>query len=172
MPSDTGIGGAPGSSYQLAQMLERIMTMTYALGDARELRASQWAALRYFGQEGNASRTVKSFAEHNSTSTASASQTVSTLVRRGLLSSATSRNDGRSKVVTVTRAGALFMERDPLNALAAVLESVGAGADEVFRETLLEAAQLLDRKGREDDGMGRRFRAGVDEGGDSAPASD
>lgn len=131
-------------AFETAQMLERLVTMTYALGDARQLRASQWAALRFFKAAGPYARTVKAFAEHNCTSTASASQTVSTLVRRGLLTSAASRHDGRSKEVVVTREGARFLERDPLRHLSGSLDVLDPEAKSTLYAAVAETLRTLD----------------------------
>jgi DNA-binding MarR family transcriptional regulator len=149
MPSEPTADGAEQSAYLTAQMLERLMTMTYAVGEARELRSSQWAALRFFAGAGPRERTVKAFAEYNSTSTASASQTVSTLVRRGLLSSAASRHDGRSKEVAVTEAGRRFLKRDPLRLLARTLESLAPRDKGGFDTMIAAAARQLERAAME-----------------------
>lgn len=149
MPSESTADEAEQPAYLTARMLERLMTMTYAVGEARELRSSQWAALRFFADAGPRERTVKAFAEYNSTSTASASQTVSTLVRRGLLSSAASRHDGRSKEVAPTDAGRRYLERDPLRLLARSLASLAPRDGAAFDTMIAAAARMLERAAME-----------------------
>jgi DNA-binding MarR family transcriptional regulator len=82
-----------------------------------DLTAAQWTALRYFSRANRFSRTVSAFAEFHLTTKGTASQTVKSLVSRGLLARTPSDRDGRSATMELTRAGRAVLARDPFEAL-------------------------------------------------------
>ncbi len=81
------------------------------------LNAAQWSALRYFSRANRFSRTVSAFAAFHHTTKGTASQTVKSLVSRGLLTRTPSQRDGRSATVALTEAGRAFLRQDPFEAL-------------------------------------------------------
>jgi DNA-binding MarR family transcriptional regulator len=82
-----------------------------------DLTAAQWTALRYFSRANRFSRTVSAFAEFHLTTKGTASQTVKSLVSRGLLERTPSDRDGRSVTMELTRAGRAVLAEDPFEAL-------------------------------------------------------
>lgn len=59
------------------------------------LTRAQWETLQYFGTVNRFSRTLSGCAQFHSTSQGSASQTIKSLVKRGLLARVPDENDGR-----------------------------------------------------------------------------
>lgn len=131
-------------SYAIAQLVDRMVTLTFAIGEARDLRPSQWAALRYFEEAEASARTIKRFAQHNQTTVASASQTVATLTNRNLITSRPSPVDGRSRLIEVTPAGRAVLEQDPLKTLARLLDDLGRDEIHALRSAIDTAYRRLE----------------------------
>lgn len=81
------------------------------------LTAAQWTALRYFARANRFSRTVSAFASFHVTTKGTASQTVKSLVGRGLLTRTQSDRDGRSATLDLTSTGWGLLGQDPFEAL-------------------------------------------------------
>lgn len=81
------------------------------------LNAAQWTALRFFSRANRFSRTVSGFAEFHLTTKGTASQTVKSLVSRGLLTRTPSERDGRSITMDLTSLGRAMLVQDPLEVL-------------------------------------------------------
>lgn len=108
----------------VALLIERLAQMVHNLGYQSGLKPSQWNALRYFSRANISVRTVTWFGRHNGTSQSAASQTVSSLVQRGLLHLESDERDRRKRIVQVTQAGLKYLEQDPLEPLQAMLQSI------------------------------------------------
>ncbi len=81
------------------------------------LTAAQWTALRFFSRANRFSRTVSGFAEFHLTTKGTASQTIKSLVSRGLLTRTRSDRDGRSVTMDLTASGRAMLARDPFEVL-------------------------------------------------------
>lgn len=102
------------STKPIAELIEQINLVAYSSNTARELKPSQWAALRYFDTAASHVRTVSGFAEMNWTTNSSASQTVSTLVSRNYLERIPNLTDRRRHTLCVTEIGKQLLETDPI----------------------------------------------------------
>lgn len=102
----------------VAELMEQISLVIYSSTVARELKPSQWAALRFFDTAAPNVRTVSGFADMNFTTNGSASQTITTLVARDLLERVPDENDGRRHSLRVTKAGKRLLKNDPINDLS------------------------------------------------------
>lgn len=105
----------------IAELLDLVALSGYQ-ADRHGLGPVQWRALRYFASAAPSSRTVTAFAEHHGSSKASASKTVASMLRKGLLRRLANPNDSRSFFVELTEAGDRSLEDDPLGALVAAIE--------------------------------------------------
>jgi DNA-binding MarR family transcriptional regulator len=85
------------------------------------LTPAQWTALRYFSRANRFSRTVSAFARFHLTTKGTASQTVKSLVGRGLLTRTQSDRDGRSVTMDLTSQGRALLAQDPFEVLVAAL---------------------------------------------------
>ena len=79
----------------IAEMLDLVALSGYQ-ADGHGLGPVQWRALRYFAAAEPGARTVTAFAEHHGSSKASASKTVSSMLRKGLLRRLENPNDSRN----------------------------------------------------------------------------
>ena len=102
----------------VAELIEQISLVIYSSSVARELKPSQWAALRFFDTAAPNVRTVSGFADMNFTTNGSASQTITTLVAGDLLERVPDEYDGRRHSLRVTREGKRLLKNDPINNLS------------------------------------------------------
>lgn len=110
----------------IAQLVEHFVSTVYAESNGEGMRSAQWAALRYFAEVEPAARTVGNFARQNLITDSSASQTVSSLVRRGYLKKTPSEKDGRSHQLHLTGSANKLLAQDPLNLLVKAVDDLNA----------------------------------------------
>ena len=98
----------------------------------------QWGALRYIAQSATDGGipTISGFARLRLTTPSSASQTVSSLVRLGLVTRA-SAPDKRQRPLALTAQGELLLKRDPLRHLAGLVAGISS-------ESFMEFSGVLD----------------------------
>ncbi len=100
------------------------------------LTSAQWTALRFFARANRHSRTPSAFSAFHATTRGTASQTVKSLVERGLLARHRSEHDGRSIRFDVTEAGQKVLAHDPLRSLSALLDRMPEGKRQQFLDAL------------------------------------
>lgn len=110
----------------IAELVEHFVSTVYADSNVEGMRSAQWAALRYFAEVEPAARTVGNFARHNLITDSSASQTVSSLIRRGYLKKTPSEKDGRSHQLYLTDPAYKLLTQDPLNLLVNAIDDLSA----------------------------------------------
>lgn len=110
----------------IAQLVEHFVSTVYADSNVEGMRSAQWAALRYFDEVEPSARTVGNFARQNLITDSSASQTISSLVRRDLLEKIPSEKDGRSHQLHLTESARTLLARDPLNLLVNAVDDLSA----------------------------------------------
>lgn len=86
-------------------MLTHLANIMHSEGRVCGLSSAQSEALRYFAHANRPSRTVSAFAEFHATTRGTASQTIKSLVERGLLVRRKSNADGQRAHLDVTREG-------------------------------------------------------------------
>lgn len=89
------------------------------------MTAAQWTALRFFARANSASRTPSAFAEFQATTRGTASQTIKTLVARGLLARRRAAHDRRSVLFELTESGKALLLQDPLRHLSEAICRLG-----------------------------------------------
>lgn len=104
----------PGQGGLVAELIIQLGRAAYADCAAGGLTQAQWMALRYFSRANRFSRTVTGYAEFHATTRGTASQTVKSLVSRGLLSRTRSTRDGRSSRFDLTPMARDKLADDPL----------------------------------------------------------
>ncbi|HEY9567269.1 MAG TPA: MarR family transcriptional regulator [Thalassobaculum sp.] len=90
------------------------------------LKPAQWSALRYFGRAAARQRTLTDFARFHATTLGTASQTLSTLQRKGLIARSASPTDRRRADVQLTRKGRALLKQDPLDIVRGHLQQLPA----------------------------------------------
>src|SRR3546814_9662046 len=88
------------------------------------LKPAQWSALRYFGRAAARQRTLTDFARFHATTLGTASQTLSTLQRKGLIARSASPTDRRRADVQLTRKGRALLKQDTLDIVRGHLQQL------------------------------------------------
>ncbi|MCE3256092.1 MAG: transcriptional regulator, MarR family, partial [Nitrobacter vulgaris] len=94
-----------------------LISLTRSGGNIAELNPAQWEALRYLSRANRFSRTPAALAGYVG-SRGTISQTLIALEQKGLASRQSSRRDGRSVELALTRRGEAVLTGDPLRRLA------------------------------------------------------
>jgi len=110
----------------LVRAIEDLYQFARSSQNKHGLRAPQWAALRYFSEAPQANRTVGDYARNVGISFATASQTISALDRRGMISRKPSPKDRRFITVQVLPAGEELLRDDPLDLVAEAFQRLEA----------------------------------------------
>lgn len=100
-----------------AEFVAHLARLAYGEGHVCGLTNAQWTALRYFGRANRFSRTLLAFAAYHVTTRGTASQTVKSLVTKGLLVRTRSQHDARSSRIDLTTKGEALCEKDPFKGL-------------------------------------------------------
>jgi len=136
----------PEGSQQLVDLALQLGRAAYGDTPHDGMTPAQWAALRYFSRANRFSRTVSAFARFHATTRGTASQTIKSLVTRGLLQGTRSERDGRSTRFDLTGESRRLLARDPLDR---VLRAAGELPAESRSTTVLALRQLLETLARE-----------------------
>ena len=113
---------------ELAELALQLGRMAYADCCAGGLTHGQWAALRFFARANRFSRTVSAFADYHATTRATASQTISTLVKQRYLTRRRSQRDGRSTRFDLTRPSRKLLQDDPFESVVAAAQQLAPSA--------------------------------------------
>jgi DNA-binding MarR family transcriptional regulator len=128
---------ATDSPTAILGQLERFTCALARRESAQGLNPAQWAALRYIAQPGNGAElaTISGFARLRLTTLSSASQTMSSLVRLGLVNRAAAP-DKRKRPLELTEAGRQLLKRDPLRHLGTLIAGISSNSLVEFSEVL------------------------------------
>ena len=118
----------------MEQLLRLLVTESFS----RDLNPAQWAALRYLSRANESARQIGAFATFRRTTPSSASQTISALVKKGMIVKSRGQ-DGRSRTLDLTKEGADMLAHDPIMLLSDAIESLPSEK----RQLLAETMQLL-----------------------------
>lgn len=105
----------------VAELIEHLSRRIQGAAYAHDLKPAQWSALRYYARAERTARTIRAFAAVHASSHSAASQIVTGLKRKRLLTSCTSKQDAREQVVELTAAGARLLRHDPLKPITRAL---------------------------------------------------
>ncbi|MDR6303223.1 DNA-binding MarR family transcriptional regulator [Nitrobacter vulgaris] len=118
---------------EAAYLIDRLDRLTRSGGNIAELNPAQWEALRYLSRANRFSRTPAALAGYVGSTRGTISQTLIALEQKGLASRQSSRRDGRSVELALTRRGEAVLRDDPLRRLA----------DDITAATGGDAGELL-----------------------------
>lgn len=110
-----------------AEIIVHLSRLAHGDGLPGGLTAAQWDALRYFSLANRTSRTLAAFADYQVTTRGTASQTISKLVEKGLLTRQASNVDRRSAQIDLTAEGRALCESDRFNELVHAISELPAG---------------------------------------------
>ncbi len=126
MPHDTSPPPADRrirSARALAARLEQLARVLASRALAQGLNSAQWTALRYLATTDERACHVGAFAAFHLTTASSASQTLSALVRKGLVAKRPG-GDARRRTLSLTEAGRQMLAQDPLGEILARLDAL------------------------------------------------
>jgi DNA-binding MarR family transcriptional regulator len=126
------------SAHALAARLEQLARILANRALARGLNSAQWTALRYLATADESACHVGAFAAFHLTTASSASQTLSALVRKGLVAKRPG-GDARRRTLSLTEAGRQILAHDPVREMLARLDGL---SDQQFA-VLAAALELL-----------------------------
>ncbi len=121
----------------LAEVLFHFSQVINALGYSNGLKPAQWAALRYLAKVNPSARSLTEFANANAITKGAASQMISALALRGLVTVDTLPEDLRRKRINLTDSGRALLAQDPLNQIADLLDRVDP-ANQIATAELIE----------------------------------
>lgn len=139
-----------GSVDDILILLERIGRVLQNDGHSEGLKPTQWEALRYFARANRFSRSPSGLTAYLGMTKGTVSQTVSALERKGLIEKATGDADRRQIRIEVTAKGKKLLNRDPLEAMGALLSRLPARQRQALKDDLGDflRATLRQRDGR------------------------
>lgn len=111
----------PPCAAAAAQTLARVLRALWGMGFSCGLNPAQWAALRYIAGAAPGPCSVIAFARHHGTTKGTASQTITALEKKGLVTRVRDEGDRRSVRLRPTAVGLALLEHDPLNALTTAI---------------------------------------------------
>jgi len=115
------------SATKVAGMIVHLGRLAHGQGFVWGLTTAQWTALRYFAKANRFSRTLSAFADYHATTRGTASQTVKSLVIRGLVTRTRSESDGRSVRFDLSERGRVVHGQDPFEDLARAIAELPQG---------------------------------------------
>src|SRR5688500_16602055 len=92
------------SARAIAELIEQLSRSLLKDSSAHRLNSAQWTALRYLGNANESARQIGAFAKFHYTTPSSASQTISSLVNKGMAVK-TATTDGRRWTIDLTNKG-------------------------------------------------------------------
>lgn len=121
----------------LAELFEQIIRAVYRDAYSSGLNPAQWWALRYLARTSAGLRTPAALASSYLAGRSTISQTVASLVGKGLVEKTRDHQDGRSRRLTLTPAGRRMLKHDPIERLTRAIEGLSA-------ERQIQAAEIAE----------------------------
>ena len=108
----------------VAELFDHFMRAIYSQSFVEGLNPAQWGALRFLNRANPRSRTLTEFARFHMVSKSAASDTMSALVRKQLVTKSRDPEDGRIMRLDLTERGSELLAIDPLNSLVKALRQL------------------------------------------------
>lgn len=118
------LGGRESNLRAVAELFDHFMRAIYSQSFVEGLNPAQWGALRFLNRANPRSRTLTEFARFHMVSKSAASDTMSALVRKQLITKSRDPEDGRIMRLDLTERGRELLVIDPLNNLVAALRQL------------------------------------------------
>lgn len=133
----------PQTPDQIAELLVHIGRTARSEDAGSALTAAQWTCLRFFARANGSTRTPSGFASFQATTRGTASQTIKSLERMGLVTGTRSDRDRRSVSFDLTDRGHAMLTLDPLRDLVDVIDGLATAERDHFLATLSRLASTL-----------------------------
>ncbi len=105
-------------------LMEQTARMIYDDKHPDALHPVQWSALRYFERAGTRTSTVTGLANFLGVTSAPASRTAASLIKRNLIISKPNPSDSRSKTYALTDEGKAALRNDPIRKFSSLMEGL------------------------------------------------
>lgn len=128
---------------QIAELLVHVGRAARSEDAGSALTAAQWTCLRFFARANGSTRTPSGFASFQATTRGTASQTIKSLERMGLVTGTRSDRDRRSVCFDLTDRGCEMLAQDPLRDLIEVIDTLCTVERDHFLATLSQLASML-----------------------------
>jgi DNA-binding MarR family transcriptional regulator len=132
------------SARAIAELIEQLSRSLLNGSSAHHLNAAQWSALRYLGNANESARQIGAFAKFHLTTPSSASQTIGSLVKKGMVVK-TAAADGRRRTIDLTSKGRRVLKDDPIIGLANIILSLPDAKLFFLAETMQMLVQTMHR---------------------------
>lgn len=119
-------------------LLERVSRLLRSASFEHGLYPAQWEVLRYLAAANVFSNSPKALARYLGATKGTVSQTVGTLVSKGLVVKSARAGDERSVTLVVSEAGHAMLKQDPLQFAVTSIEAMGDKTRRRFSKGLLE----------------------------------
>jgi DNA-binding MarR family transcriptional regulator len=123
---------------QTLARLERLARLVRSASHTQSLNAAQWEALRYLSRANSFSNSPGALAHYVSATKGTTSQTVLSLIKKGMITKSSRGADARSVVLDVTVKGHEILADDPLLSLSAALTDLNDKTSKRFTKGLNE----------------------------------
>jgi DNA-binding MarR family transcriptional regulator len=111
------------SARAIAELIEQLSRTIASRAVTGGMNPVHWTALRYISQANESARQVGAFAKFHLTTPSSASQTMTALENKGLVTKKAGP-DGRQRILELTPKGRRLLNKDPIQALAASIQTL------------------------------------------------
>lgn len=136
------------TAQEITTRLERLARLLRQAGHAGGLVPAQWEVLRYLARANRLSRSPGVLARYLGSTKGTVSQSLQTLVKKGLVNRQTRSDDERHALLDLTPSGRTLLAQDPLQAMATDVDSLGGKTRRRFASGLAELLSLeIDRQG-------------------------
>jgi DNA-binding MarR family transcriptional regulator len=125
----------------VSAQLERLARLTRAASYVSGLNPAQWDALRYIARTNRFSNSPKALTQYLATTKGTVSQTLASLVKKGLLTKIIRAGNNRSVALTLTELGKTTLRDDPLLHLEHAIDNLSGKTKRRFARG---TAELLD----------------------------
>lgn len=133
------------SARAVAELIQHVMRSLAADTRGQRLNPAQWAALRYLAHANESARQVGAFAKFHLTTPSSASQTIASLVSKGLVNKKPTV-DGRRRTLGLTQKGRRALEQDPIVKLFQAIMALPEAKVLVLAEAMQAIVQQMAKK--------------------------
>lgn len=138
MAKDDGEFEDGATAPEIVTRLERLARLLRQAGHAEGLVPAQWEVLRYLGRANRLSRSPGALARYLGSTKGTVSQSLQTLVKKGLIARQTKSDDERHVQLALTTDGHTVLTLDPLRAIAADVEVMASKTKRRFGRGLAD----------------------------------
>ncbi len=127
---------------QTLARLERLTRLVRSASHTQGLNAAQWEALRYLSRANSFSNSPGALTRYLGATKGTTSQTLLSLVKKGVIEKSLRNNDARSVVLVLTEAGRKVLSNDPLSHIEKAITNLKDKTSKRFAKGLSEMLEF------------------------------